>query len=148
MTGFAILLLFNLLGLVARHALGVPLPANVLGMVFLAVALFSGVVKLRWVEPAANVLLRHMLMLFLPFVIGALALLPLLKQSAAGITAGVILSTLAAMAVTGWVAEWRIPPGEGDGDGAEKGPVGRVPPDGGCAGETLYGPGGPDGGAA
>lgn len=104
MLGFAIILLCNLLGLLVQKFLGVPLPANVLGMIFLTLALFSGLVKLAWVEPAANFLLRHMLLFFVPLLVGAVLLWPLLRASWLPLVGGMVLSTLLTLAATGAVA--------------------------------------------
>ena len=60
MRGLAILLLFNLVGLVLQKAAGVPLPGGVIGLILCTACLFAGIVKLEWVEPAAHLLLRHM----------------------------------------------------------------------------------------
>ncbi|MEI8194906.1 MAG: CidA/LrgA family protein [Phycisphaerae bacterium] len=104
MLGIAIILLFNLLGLLAQKCLGLPLPANVLGMIFLALALFSGLVKLAWVEPAANFLLRHMLLFFVPLIVSAVLLWPLLRENWLPLVGGMVFSTLITLAVTGAVA--------------------------------------------
>ena len=104
MLGFAIILLFNLLGLLAQKGLGVPLPANVLGMIFLTLALFAGVVKLEWVESAGHFLLRHMLLFFVPLIIGAVLLWPLLQDHWLPLLGGMVISTLLTLAVTGAVA--------------------------------------------
>ncbi|HBF33482.1 TPA: CidA/LrgA family protein [Candidatus Sumerlaeota bacterium] len=114
MLSFSILLFFNFLGLLAQKGLGVPLPANVLGMLFLAIALFSGVVKLHWVEPGANFLLHHMMLFFVPFVVGALALIPLFRENWLAILASVVLSSLLTMTATGYVAQRLMPKAEVD----------------------------------
>ena len=109
MLSFSILLFFNFLGLLAQKQLGVPLPANVLGMLFLTIALFTGLVKLHWVEPGANFLLHHMVLFFVPFVVGALALMSLFRENWLAIFASVVLSSLFTMAATGYVAQRLMP---------------------------------------
>ncbi|MGC4063342.1 MAG: CidA/LrgA family protein [Polyangiaceae bacterium] len=72
MPGLAILLAFNLLGLWLQHR-GVPLPGECHRPECLFVAcLFARIIKLEWVEPTANILLRNMLLFFAPVIVGAI----------------------------------------------------------------------------
>jgi holin-like protein len=103
MPGLAILLGFNLLGLLVQAA-GVPLPAGVIGLVLFVACLFAGVVKLRWVEPAADVLLRHMLLFFAPVIVGAIAFAPVLRAQWPAVLLGLVGGTLAVMLTTAFVA--------------------------------------------
>ena len=68
--GLAILLAFQLAGLFLEQVLHLPLPGSVLGMMLLALGLFSGAIKLKWVEQPANFLLRHMMVFFIPLMVG------------------------------------------------------------------------------
>jgi holin-like protein len=102
--GFAIILGFDLLGLLL-HAVGVPLPAHVLGMILLAVALFAGWVKVEWIENAAGLLLRHMLLFFVPAIVGIITFASLLRANWLGLGGGILLSVLASLLVTGLIAE-------------------------------------------
>src|SRR4051812_26303962 len=110
MTGFAILLGFNLLGLLLQR-LGVPLPGNVIGLVLFVASLFTGLVKLRWVEPAADLLLRNMLLFFAPVIVGAIAFAPAMRAEWPAVVLGIVGSTLVAMLVTGWLATAMVRPG-------------------------------------
>ncbi|MCD1257446.1 CidA/LrgA family protein [Paenibacillus athensensis] len=104
MLGFAILLAFNLIGVWLQTSLHVPLPGNVIGLVLFTVALFAKVVKLEWVETAATWLTRHMLLYFMPFVVGSVALFPLLGAQWLAVLGGVVGTTTAVLVVTGWTA--------------------------------------------
>lgn len=108
MLGFALLLFFNLLGLLLQRSLNIPFPPNVLGMVLLLLCLMTGLVKLHWIEPAAHFLLRHMMLFFVPFVIASVTLLPLLKANWLSLVVGVVVSTLLTLALTGYAAQWLI----------------------------------------
>jgi holin-like protein len=103
MPGLAILLFFNLLGLLLQR-LGVPLPANVIGLVLFTTCLFAGVVKLKWVESTAQFLLRHMLLFFAPVVVGVIAFESMMRREWLAITVGLVGSFLVVMLVTGWTA--------------------------------------------
>jgi holin-like protein len=104
MAGFAIIIGFDLLGLLL-HAAGIPLPAHVLGMILLAAALFAGWVKLEWVADSAGFLLRHMLLFFVPAIVGVITYASLLRQNWLGLGGGLVISVLASLLVTGLVAE-------------------------------------------
>jgi holin-like protein len=103
MAGFAILLFFNLIGLLLQR-LGVPLPANVIGLILFTLCLFLGIVKLKWVETAANFLLRHMLLFFAPVVVGVIAFESMIRREWLPITVGLVCSWLVVVLVTGWTA--------------------------------------------
>lgn len=105
MLGLAILLLFNLLGLLLQRWLHLPLPGNVIGLILFTLALALRVVKLEWVEATANFLLRHMMLFFVPFIIGTVVFLDILRDAWLAITAALVLSTFIAMAATGWCAQ-------------------------------------------
>jgi len=102
MTGFAILMAFLFAGHVIREWWGVPLPANVIGMILFIAALALRLVKLETVEKASDFLLRHMMLFFAPVVVGVLAFFPLIGREAAAFFGGLLVSAVAVMLVTGW----------------------------------------------
>src|ERR1700721_2472831 len=76
MRGFALLLLFNLLGAIGHTVARIPIPGAVLGFILFTLCLFLGLVKLEWVEQPASLLLKHMLLFFAPVVVGVIAFFP------------------------------------------------------------------------
>jgi len=104
MRGLAILLFFNFAGVILHHWAYVPLPGSVLGLILFAAGLFSGIVKLQWVESTSHLLLRHMLLFFAPVVVGAMALSGILRRQWPGITLALVGSLLIGMIATGWTA--------------------------------------------
>jgi holin-like protein len=108
LAGFAIILGFDLLGLLLHH-FGVPLPGHVLGMILLASALFAGLVKIEWIEETAAFLLRHMLLFFVPAIVGIITYAAVLKANWLGIGGGIVVSVLASLIVTGLVANRLLP---------------------------------------
>ncbi len=109
MRGFAILLGFSLAGVLLHDTLHLPLPGNVIGLMLFLAALFGKVVKLEWVEDSANLLTGHLLLFFIPYVIGAAALIPFIGHNAVSIIVGVVGSTFAVLWVTGTVAKITSP---------------------------------------
>lgn len=103
--GFAVLLSFQLLGELAVRGFAWPVPGNVLGMALLLVALILGVVKLEWVTEAAELLLTHMALLFVPVGVGVMLYFDLLAREWLPIVAATVLSTFVVLAVTGHVTQ-------------------------------------------
>lgn len=103
--GFAILVGFNFAGVWVHNTLHIPLPGNVLGLVLFLAALGLKIIRLEWVESAADLLLKHMLLFFIPYVVGIMAFFPVLGAHWVSIFAGIIGSTLAVLYVTGLVAK-------------------------------------------
>lgn len=106
MLGLAILLAFHLLGLWIQTSLSLPIPANVIGLILFTISLFLRIIKLEWVEASAQFLLRHMLLFFVPFVVGTMVYAPLLRDSIVAIVFGLVLSSLLSLALTGWLTQW------------------------------------------
>ena len=103
MYGFAILTGFQLLGFVL-HRFGVPMPGPVIGLLLFAAALFTGVVKLEKVEAASSVLLRNMMLFFVPVIIAVGRLSAMLKQYWWPVAVSLVVSWLAVILTTGAVA--------------------------------------------
>ena len=68
--GFGILVGIFLSGELLRRRLELFLPGSLVGMLLLSVLLFSGVLKIAQVESAADSLLRHLILLFVPSTVG------------------------------------------------------------------------------
>jgi holin-like protein len=92
------------------HAHGVPIAGGVLGLLLFYGAMLSGALKLRWVDRAASLLLRHMVLLFVPLTVGLMDLGPVLSRQAVAIVASLIVSFLAVLLTTGLLASWLLRP--------------------------------------
>lgn len=97
--GIAWLLVLQSVGEMIARGLHLPLPGPVIGMVLLVVAL-------RW-EPvrepvalAANFLLSHLSLLFVPVGVGVMTHLSLVSQYGVRMLVVIVVSTLAGLAVT------------------------------------------------
>lgn len=113
--GLALLLLAQSAGELLVRALRLPLPGPVLGL-GLVLALLAWAPARRLVaapvEAAAEGLLAHLSLLFVPLGVGVIAHLGLLGGHALALALVVLVSTLAGLAVTGLVLQalWREPP--------------------------------------
>ena len=107
--GLAILLVLQALGEALTHALGLPIPGPVLGLVLLLV-----VVQFAWarepVAAAAELLLAHLSLLFIPVGVGVITHLGLVAQYGLRLAASIVLSTWIGMAVTALVLRALLPP--------------------------------------
>lgn len=103
MFGLAILLGFNLLGLILNEMLGIPLPANIIGLILFTGSLYTGLIKLEWVESAAQFLTKHMMLFFIPFLVGTVSFFPLIGSQLIPLTVSFVISTFLVLGVTGWV---------------------------------------------
>jgi holin-like protein len=110
-SAFAILVGLQLVGEVLRQTLHLPLPGPLIGMVLLTVLLVTrgsaGAAAQRAVPPpllkAANGLIANMGLLFVPAGVGIIAELGVLRQQWWPILAGLLVSTVLGLAVTGLV---------------------------------------------
>ena len=101
--GLALLLLLQALGEAITRALALPFPGPVVGMVLLLGAL--GWAPLRApIAAAAELLLAHLSLLFVPVGVGVVTHLDVVAQYGVRLLVVVVVSTWIGMAVT---ANWR-----------------------------------------
>jgi putative effector of murein hydrolase LrgA (UPF0299 family) len=98
--GILALLACQLAGEVVARGLGMTVPGPVLGLALLAVGLSAWPALRRAVDPVATALLRHLSLLFVPAAVGVVQVLPQLAGQGVAIAASVLVSTVAALAVT------------------------------------------------
>ncbi|XID92369.1 CidA/LrgA family protein [Paenibacillaceae bacterium WGS1546] len=103
--GLAILIVFYFAGVAIETYLNVPLPANVIGMILLAAALFAGLVKLEWIESGSRFMLRHMSLFFVPAIVGTIAFADRIGEHWIFVVLGIVPGTLLVMAATGLVTK-------------------------------------------
>lgn len=111
----AALLLINQAGYaVARH-FEVPVPGNLLGMLFLLALLVSGVVPLRWIEASAQLLIRHLAFFFIPITVGLMGFAELFIANGPAILVTLVLSAAVGICVAGLSAQRLASPGRREG---------------------------------
>ncbi|MBV9773408.1 MAG: CidA/LrgA family protein [Gemmatimonadetes bacterium] len=111
LAGLAVLLAFLYAGEWVVRATGVPVPGSVVGMVLLTLALRLGIVPLALVRSAADLLLRHMGLLFVPPGVGLMLYGGLLRAQWLPIAGASVCGTLAVLLVVGSLQQRQ----EGDG---------------------------------
>lgn len=97
---FLLLLLGQLLGQAVVDLFGLPLPGPVLGFAFMFALLLARPGLAAALAPAADGLLRHLGLLFVPAGVGIILYLDLLRAEWLPIVVSLLVSTLLGMAVT------------------------------------------------
>ena len=83
----------------------IPMPASVIGLVLLFIALCTGIVKLGQVESVGTALTNNISFLFVPAGISVINSLPILSQSPVLIILLIIISTILLLISTGFASQ-------------------------------------------
>lgn len=97
----ALLFVYLVIGEGLVRLLHVPVPGSVAGMVLLAASLHYRLLRVEVVRPAAEVLVRHMALLFVPPGVGLMLYFDLLRAEWFAITVATVASTAAVLLVVG-----------------------------------------------
>ena len=100
--GFAILLIAQSAGELLARGTGVPLPGPVIGLLLMLLALRWHAVQ-RLAGAAADVLLTHLSLLFVPVGVGVMTHMGLITQYGARMLLVIVVSTWFGLAVTALV---------------------------------------------
>jgi holin-like protein len=105
--GLAILLLLQAAGEALTHALRLPIPGPVVGLILLLPALQLRVIR----EPvivAADLLLAHLSLLFVPVGVGVIMHLDMLSRYGLQLALAIVVSTWVGMATTALVLRFLL----------------------------------------
>lgn len=83
----------------------IPMPASVIGLVLLFIALCTGIVKLGQVETVGTALTNNIGFLFVPAGVSVINSLPILSQSPILIILLIIISTILLLVSTGFASQ-------------------------------------------
>lgn len=100
-----VLLVCQLAGEVIARLTGLPVPGPVVGMLLLFIGLLIRGGIPTELEKVANSLLSHLSLLFIPAGVGVMVHLKLIAHEWLPISASLVVSTAATIAVTGWVMD-------------------------------------------
>ena len=109
---FARIMGFCLAGEVLRALLPLPIPAGIYGLVLLASALLTGVVKLEQVKQTGDFLSSLFPLLFIPTVAGVMEVWDLIEGNLIPIVIALVPVTWAVMAVAGKITQFIMDRGE------------------------------------
>lgn len=102
--GLATLLVFQLVGEVLTRLVGLPVPGPVLGMLLLLLALELHLPGDEPLRAVSSGLLSNLSLLFVPAGVGVMLHAPRLAAEWRAVVGGLLVSTVAAIGVTGWIA--------------------------------------------
>ncbi len=97
--GLAVLLVLQAIGEALAHALALPFPGPVVGMILLIPALTLAPLR-EPVQAAAEVLLGHLSLLFIPVGVGVITHLDMISRYGVRLLVVIVVSTWIGMAVT------------------------------------------------
>jgi len=99
------LLLINQAGYAVVSVLHLPVPGNLLGMLFLLILLVTGALPLRWIETSASLLIRHLAFFFIPIAVGLMAFGELFLDNGVAILLTLVVSAAVGIWVSGLSAQ-------------------------------------------
>jgi holin-like protein len=103
---FLTILLIYLLGNKLVTWLDLPVPGSIVGMALLFISLWLGVCKLKWVETVAQLHIKHITLLFIPFVVGVLHYTGSFRTDGLKLAIILITSSFFILFVTAYIAEY------------------------------------------
>lgn len=90
-----------LLGRLVAKYLPFTFPESIIGLIILFLLLETKILKLEWITPAGNLLMKHMAFLFIPAAVGMVSFLNEVYQSATVILLNVFLGIVFIILVVG-----------------------------------------------
>lgn len=97
----AVLFVFLAFGELIVWLTGVPVPSSIIGMISLAIALKTGIIRLMWVDKAADFLVRNLGFFFVPAGVGVMRCFDIISAEWIPIVTATVVSTFIIIAVTG-----------------------------------------------
>lgn len=83
------------------RAARLPVPGSVLGLLALALLIETRVLPIAWVRPAAELLVRHLALLYVPAGVALLAYWGVVRHDLVAITVAAVASLVAVLLVVG-----------------------------------------------
>jgi holin-like protein len=97
--------IFLFLGSAVKAIVPIPIPAAMVGLLFLFLSLLLGIVKLEWVEQGGNWLLAELLLFFIPSAVGIVNYEEMLSWQGLKSVLLIGLSTFIVIGSTAFIAE-------------------------------------------
>ena len=101
----AFIYLFLFLGMAIKAVINGPIPASMIGLILLFLALKLKIVKLEWIEQGGKWLLAELLLFFVPSAVGIINYKEILGWQGVETVVLIIFSTVMVMGTTAFVAE-------------------------------------------
>lgn len=89
-------------GIAIAALLPITIPGSIIGMLILFVLLAFQILPAKWVQPACNLLIRYMALLFVPIGVGVMQYWDLLRAQLGPVVISCAISTLVVFVVVSW----------------------------------------------
>ncbi|WP_297198237.1 CidA/LrgA family protein [uncultured Pluralibacter sp.] len=89
-------------GIFISSLLPIAIPGSIIGMLILFVLLALQILPAAWLNPGCNLLIRYMVLLFVPIGVGVMQYFDLLRAQFGPLVVSCVISTLIAFIVVGW----------------------------------------------
>ena len=96
---------FLFLGIALKQFITLPIPASMLGLFLLFLALCCKIIKLEWVEQGAKWLMAELLLFFIPSAVGIVNYQQIISLQGAEIVLLIAISTMIVIGMTALTAE-------------------------------------------
>lgn len=97
----AVLFSFLAFGELVVWLTGIPVPSSIIGMISIAIALKTNLIRLIWVDKAADFLVKNLGFFFVPTGVGVMRCFDLISGQWVPIVVATVVSTFIIIAVTG-----------------------------------------------
>lgn len=97
--------IFLFLGALVKNLITIPIPASMVGLILLLIALSLKIVKLEWVEKGGNWLLAELILFFIPSAVGIVNYDEIVSWQGAKTVLLIGLSTFIVIGVTAYTAD-------------------------------------------
>ncbi|WP_375753897.1 CidA/LrgA family protein [Vibrio sp. HN007] len=85
--------------------LGIGIPGSIIGMLLLFFLMTTGVIPAEWVKPSAQLLIRYMILLFIPVSVGLMEHYELLSANALQIFVSTVGGSAIVLVCLAWMLE-------------------------------------------
>ena len=97
--------LFLVIGEFVKYVFDLTIAGNILGMIFIFMALKLKLIKLETVKPASDKLVRYMVLFFVPYGVGMMVYYDIIKANWMSILIATIISTVLTLFATAFVQQ-------------------------------------------
>ena len=101
-----LIMIFWGLGVGIQHLFDLKITGNIIGLILLLSFLLTGLLKLHSVEMAGKLLLQHLVLFFIPCVVGLIQFKELFISYGFQMIVTVVLSTICVLVTTGYSVYW------------------------------------------
>ncbi|WP_299692379.1 CidA/LrgA family protein [uncultured Vibrio sp.] len=95
-----------------QQFLDTSIPGSIFGMLILFSAMVIGIIPSQWVQPGANLIIRFMVLLFVPISVGLMDHFEMLIENALPIMASAVGGTLIVLVSLSWLLDRLISRGK------------------------------------